>query len=150
MIFLRVNLPNFVQFKQYWGKILFTIRVWGAKPLLQLPPPSRKLRLWPHLCTQAYAWKSNGNSKKHYTRYCAMLPSREYCRKCDYACWWDLEYACRPTVHYVPENVHFFCWIIQNYLILLTFGIQNCEWVRRDYRCLHFTRYSGNIFHIQV
>jgi len=33
MIFPRINLPNFVQFKQYKDKILFTIKGWGgAKP----------------------------------------------------------------------------------------------------------------------
>ena len=30
VIFLRINLPNFMQFKQYQGIILFSIRGWGG------------------------------------------------------------------------------------------------------------------------
>jgi len=33
VIFLRIDLPNFVQFEQYYGKILSTIKGLGAKPL---------------------------------------------------------------------------------------------------------------------
>jgi len=45
LIFLKVSLPNFMQFKQYYSKILFMIKVFlgrGAKPP---PTPPRKLRL---------------------------------------------------------------------------------------------------------
>jgi len=36
--FLRINLPNFVQFKQYYGKIMSMIKGLGLSPLN--PPPA--------------------------------------------------------------------------------------------------------------
>jgi len=49
MIFLRIDLPNSVQFEQYYGKILSMIKGLGAKPL----KPPRKLGPCRHALTVA-------------------------------------------------------------------------------------------------
>jgi len=58
LIFLRVNLPNFMQFKQYYSKILFMIKVFwgrGAKPPPNPFPETPPMPLT-ELCFMCLVW----------------------------------------------------------------------------------------------